>query len=433
VDNNSDSSGPTVGTAAVALPPNIRPDAAPHPTPFTSYQKFMVAVLAFLQFTIVLDFMILSPLGAFLMRDLHMPASSFGLVVSVYAFSAGASGLLAAGFADRFDRKRLLLFFYSGFVLGTFLCSISPTYKLLLLARMVTGLFGGVIGSISFAIIADLFPLAARGRVMGVVQTAFAASQVMGLPLGLYFANRWSWHAPFVMIVVVSVAVGIVIAVKMRPVTGHLGLQKAGGPFAHVVATFRNTTYLRAFGTTTLLVTGGFMLMPFGSAFGVHNVGIPLEKLPILYMATGVCSIIAGPLVGRLSDRVGKYPIFVGGTLLSTAMVLIYTRFGITPLGVVIVANVILFVGITSRMISASALMSAVPAPPDRGAFMSVNSSIQQIARGVASFAAGLIVTEAADGRLLHYDVLGEVVVVAMLLTVLMLREINRIVLAKPN
>jgi predicted MFS family arabinose efflux permease len=433
VDNNSDSSGPTVGTAAVALPPNIRPDAAPHPTPFTSYQKFMVAVLAFLQFTIVLDFMILSPLGAFLMRDLHMPASSFGLVVSVYAFSAGASGLLAAGFADRFDRKRLLLFFYSGFVLGTFLCSISPTYKLLLLARMVTGLFGGVIGSISFAIIADLFPLAARGRVMGVVQTAFAASQVMGLPLGLYFANRWSWHAPFVMIVVVSVAVGIVIAVKMRPVTGHLGLQKAGGPFAHVVATFRNTTYLRAFGTTTLLVTGGFMLMPFGSAFGVHNVGIPLEKLPILYMATGVCSIIAGPLVGRLSDRVGKYPIFVGGTLLSTAMVLIYTRFGITPLGVVIVANVILFVGITSRMISASALMSAVPAPPDRGAFMSVNSSIQQIAGGVASFAAGLIVTEAADGRLLHYDVLGEVVVVAMLLTVLMLREINRIVLAKPN
>jgi predicted MFS family arabinose efflux permease len=433
VDNNSDSSGPTVGTAAVALPPNIRPDAAPHPTPFTSYQKFMVAVLAFLQFTIVLDFMILSPLGAFLMRDLHMPASSFGLVVSVYAFSAGASGLLAAGFADRFDRKRLLLFFYSGFVLGTFLCSISPTYKLLLLARMVTGLFGGVIGSISFAIIADLFPLAARGRVMGVVQTAFAASQVMGLPLGLYFANRWSWHAPFVMIVVVSVAVGIVIAVKMRPVTGHLGLQKAGGPFAHVVATFRNTTYLRAFGTTTLLVTGGFMLMPFGSAFGVHNVGIPLEKLPILYMATGVCSIIAGPLVGRLSDRVGKYPIFVGGTLLSTAMVLIYTRFGITPLGVVIVANVILFVGITSRMISASALMSAVPAPPDRGAFTSVNSSIQQIAGGVASFAAGLIVTEAADGRLLHYDVLGEVVVVAMLLTVLMLREINRIVLAKPN
>lgn len=429
---NPESTGATGGAAAVALPP-ANATVAAQPVPFTPYQKFMVAVLAFLQFTIVLDFMILSPLGALLMRDLHIPASRFGIVVSVYAFSAGASGLLAAGFADRFDRKRLLLFFYSGFVLGTFLCSVAPSYPFLLFARMVTGLFGGVIGSISFAIIADLFPLASRGRVMGVVQTAFAASQVMGLPLGLYLSNFWGWHAPFAMIVAVSVAVGAVIAVKMRPVTGHLGLQRPGGPFAHVVSTLRNGTYLRTFGMTTLLVTGGFMLMPFGSAFGVHNVGIPLEKLPVLYMATGICSIIAGPLVGRLSDRIGKYPVFVGGTVLGSAMVLIYTRFGITPLWVVIVANVFLFVGITSRMISASALISAVPAPPDRGAFMSVNSSIQQIAGGLASFAAGLIVTESADGRLLRYDILGEVVVTAMLITVLMLRYINRIVMAKPN
>jgi predicted MFS family arabinose efflux permease len=426
VESSSDSG------AAVAVPV---PQAAalPEPVPFTPYQKFMVAVLAFLQFTIVLDFMILSPLGALLMRDLHVPASRFGIVVSVYAFSAGGAGLMAAGFADRFDRKRLLLFFYSGFVLGTFLCSVAPSYHFLLFARMVTGLFGGVIGSISFAIIADLFPLSARGRVMGVVQTAFAASQVMGLPLGLYLSNFWGWHAPFGMIVAVSVAVGIVIAVKMKPVTGHLGLQRPGGPFAHVFATLRNGTYLRTFGMTTLLVTGGFMLMPFGSAFGVHNMGIPLEKLPVLYLSTGICSIIAGPLVGRLSDRVGKYPVFVGGTLLATVMVLIYTRFGITPLWVVIVANVFLFVAITSRMISASALISAVPAPADRGAFMSVNSSIQQIAGGLASFAAGLIVSEASDGRLLRYDMLGNVVVTAMLITAVMLRYINRIVTAKPN
>jgi len=431
VDSNPKVTAANGGAAAVALP--VSPMAPAAPVPFTGYQKFMVAVLAFLQFTIVLDFMILSPLGAFLMRDLHIPAARFGIVVSVYAFSAGASGLLAAGFADRFDRKRLLLFFYAGFVLGTLLCSLAPTYSFLLFARMVTGLFGGVIGSISFAIIADLFPLAARGRVMGVVQTAFAASQVMGLPLGLYFANRWGWHAPFVMIVVVSVVVGVVIAAKMRPVTGHLGLQKPGGPFAHVLATVRNGTYLRTFGMTTLLVTGGFMLMPFGSAFGVHNMGIPLDKLPVLYMATGVCSIIAGPLVGRLSDRVGKYPVFVGGTLLGVVMVLIYTRFGVTPLWIVIVANMILFVGITSRMISASALISAVPAPADRGAFMSVNASTQQIAGGLASFAAGLIVIEASDGRLLRYDILGDVVVVGMLITVFMLRYINRVVMAKPQ
>ena len=161
-------------------------------------------MLAFLQFTIILDFMIISPLGAILLRDLHLPTQKFGLVVSVYAFSASLSGLLAAGFADRFDRKKLLLFFYTGFTGGTLFCGLAPTYQLLLAARIVTGVFGGVIGSISMAIITDLFPLNMRGRVMGVVQTSFAASQVLGLPLGLYLANRWGWHAPFLMIVALT-------------------------------------------------------------------------------------------------------------------------------------------------------------------------------------------------------------------------------------
>jgi predicted MFS family arabinose efflux permease len=152
---------------------------------FTRYQVAVVAILAFLQFTVVMDFMILSPLGAMLMRDLGVSPAQFGLVVSAYAFSAGISGLLAAGFADKFDRKKLLLFFYSGLVLGTVLCGVAPSYRLLLGARTVTGLFGGVIGSISLAIVADLFPLAARGRVMGFVMTAFAASQVLGIPLGV--------------------------------------------------------------------------------------------------------------------------------------------------------------------------------------------------------------------------------------------------------
>src|SRR5882672_4956001 len=110
----------------------IRPGAI-----FTRYQKFVIAVLAFLQFTIILDFMIISPLGAMMMPTLHMSPQQFGLAVSSYAFSAGLSGLLAAGFADRFDRKRLLLFFYAGFLAGTLLCGLAGSYNLLLLARMI--------------------------------------------------------------------------------------------------------------------------------------------------------------------------------------------------------------------------------------------------------------------------------------------------------
>ena len=176
---------------------------------FSLYQKFIVGLLAFLQFSIILDFMIISPLGATIMPDVDIGPQRFGEIVSAYAFSAGITGIVAAGFADRFDRKRFLLFFYFGFIIGTALCALEPNYHLLLLARIVTGLFGGVIGSVVLAITTDLFPFQMRGRVMGVVQTAFSASQVLGIPTGLYIANLWNWHVTFVAIVLIAIPVGL--------------------------------------------------------------------------------------------------------------------------------------------------------------------------------------------------------------------------------
>jgi predicted MFS family arabinose efflux permease len=404
------------------------PAAKPPVVPFTPYQKVVVAILAFLQFTIVLDFMILSPLGARLMSELHIPTSRFGLVVSVYAFSAGIAGFLAAGFADRFDRKRLLLFFYSGFLIGTVLCGIAPTYHFLLVARIVTGIFGGVIGSISFAIIADLFAFDQRGRVMGVVQTAFAASQVMGIPVGLILSDLWGWHAPFLMLAALATVAGVFIAVYLKPIDAHLKLQRDGSALRHLIKTVSRGRYLRAFGTMALLVTGGFMLMPFGSAFTVHNVGIPMVNLKLIYFVTGLFSIVAGPLLGRFSDTVGKYPLFAIGTAVSMVMIFIYTHLGITPIWQVIVVNVLLFVGITSRIIASSALVSAVPDPAHRGSFMAVNSSIQQVSGGVAAAVGGLIVVEGADGSLARYDVLGYVVMASMVVTVVLMFFINRMV-----
>jgi predicted MFS family arabinose efflux permease len=397
---------------------------SPMPT-FSRYQKFVVAMLGFLQFTVVLDFMILSPLGALLLRDLGMATSQFGLVVSAYAFSAGISGLLTAGFADKFDRKKLLLFFYCGFVLGTFLCAIASDFRFLLIARIVTGLFGGVISSISFAIITDLFPWQTRGRVMGVVQTAFAASQVMGIPLGLYLSNRFSWHAPFFMIAGASVAVGVVIAVFLRPIDEHLKVPGERNPLQHLVRTVGQGRYLRAFGATILLATGGFMLMPFSSAFTVNNLGISLHRLPLIYMVTGVSSIVSGPIMGRLSDAIGKYPMFCAGSVVGMVVVATYCNLGPTPIGGVIAINVVLFIAIMARMISASALTSGVPDLKDRGAFMAVNASLQQLSGGVASSVAGMIVVQQADGRLAHYNVLGYVVVLAMVITVAMMYPIH--------
>jgi predicted MFS family arabinose efflux permease len=395
---------------------------------FSSYQKLVVAILAFLQFTVVLDFMILSPLGAILLKELDVAPSQFGLVVSAYAFSAGASGLLAAGFADKFDRKKLLLFFYSGFVIGTVLCGIAPTYGFLLAARTVTGLFGGVIGSIAFAIIADLFPFEMRGRVMGIVMTAFAAAQVLGIPSGLFLANRWGWHATFLMIAAVSVVVGVIIVAKLRPIDEHLKKPSQRNALKHLFATIARGRYQWGFGSTMLLAVGGFMLMPFGSAFSVHNLGLTMAQLPLLYMCTGVAAIIARPAMGRLSDAIGKLPTFIGGSLVGTALVIYYTRLGITPLWFAIVLNIILFVAITARMIAAQALASAIPEPQDRGAYMSISSSLQQLAGGVASSVAGFIVTQKGDGPLEHYETLGYVVAAAMVVTVVTMHKINRLV-----
>jgi predicted MFS family arabinose efflux permease len=392
---------------------------------FTRYEAFVIAILAFLQFTVVLDFMVLSPLGALLMPELSIKPAQFGMVVSAYAFSAGASGFLAAGFADRFDRKRLLLFFYAGFILGTTLCALADNYHDLLIARIITGIFGGVLSSISFAIITDIFKMEVRGRVMGFVQMSFASSQVLGIPIGLYLANKLGWHSPFFMIVGICIVVGVFIILYLKPVDAHLRIPSTRNPFEHLLTTISRPLYLRAFAATTLLATGGFMMMPFASAFSVNNLGISLDQLPLLYMITGVFSMFMGPLIGKFSDQVGKYNIFTVGSILTMIVVVIYCNLGISPFWIVLILNILMFAGVSSRIITSSALVSAVPVPQDRGSFMSINSSVQQISGGIAAFVAGKIVVEAADGKLEHYDTLGYVVVGAMVITIILMYSIH--------
>lgn len=412
------------------ISPNPGP-TAPTPT-FTPYQKLVVGLLTFTQFTIVLDFMIMSPLGAIMMPALKMSTSQFGLVVSMYAFSAGLSGLLAAGFADKFDRKKLLLFFYVGFIIGTFLCGIAPDYKFLLIARMVTGLFGGVIGSVSMAITTDLFPLSMRGRVMGFLQTGFAASQILGIPIGLYISNLWGWHMPFMMIVGISTIAALIILWKLQPIDEHLKLKNDRNAFMHLLNTLKNTHFLNAFAVTALMSIGGFMLMPFSSAFTVNNVGINIEKLPMIYFITGLFAIFIGPLVGRASDKLGKLKVFLFGAGLTILTVIIYTNLGVTPLWLVIVINIVMFCAIFSRIIPAQAMMSAIPSPVERGAFMAVSSSLQQISGGVASVIAGLIVVEQADHKLAHFDTLGYILTCTVLVSAVMMTRISRVI-AKQN
>lgn len=393
---------------------------------FTGYQKFVLGLLVFLQFTIILDFMIMAPLGVMMMPALKMGPSQFGIVHSAYAFSAGLSGLLASGFADRYDRKKMLLFFYVGFVLGTLFCAIAPSYHFMLAARIVTGLFGGVIGSVVLAITADLFALSQRGRVMGFIQTAFAASQILGIPVGLYISNIWGWHAPFFMIVAVSIIAGGVILIYLKPINEHLKIARVDhSALNHMVSTVANKKYQLAFAATAFMSIGGFMLMPFGTDFTVNNLKLTMHDLPMIYLITGVATIFIGPLVGKMSDSFGKLRTFVFGAVLSAVMVVYYTNMGPSSLIAVVIVNTVMFIGIFSRMIPSQALMSALPDPTHRGSFMAISASLQQISGGVAAVIAGYIVVKKPDGFLEHFDILGYVLVGTVTVTVFMMKYIN--------
>jgi predicted MFS family arabinose efflux permease len=391
---------------------------------FTSYQKIIILLLAILQFTIVLDFMILAPLGDILMKSMNMSTKQFGTVVSAYAISACISGIFAAGFADKFDRKKLLLFFYTGFIFGTYFCAISYNYETLFIARIITGLFGGVIGSISMAIITDIFSIHQRGKVMGFVQMAFGGSQILGIPIGLVLANYWSWHATFYMVLILAILLGIALVIKLNPLTEHLKLINNKNALQHLLQTIKKKDYRIGFLATALLSMGGFLIMPFI----VNNIHIAQSQVAIIFFFTGIFSIIIMPIVGKLSDKYDKLLIFGIGTIIAIVMVVIYTHLSPVPIWLVIIVNIVLFIGIMSRMVPATALNSEVPDAYDRGAYMSINSSLQQFAGGIAALFSGLVVVQKSkNSPIENFDILGYVMVVLMLLCFYFVHKVNRL------
>lgn len=396
---------------------------------FSTYEIFVILILALAQFTVVLDFMVMSPLGDLLMKSMDLSTQQFGFSVSAYAFSAGISGLLTAGFADRFDRKKLLLFFYVGFIAGTLFCGLTNTYTMLLSARIFTGIFGGVIGSISMAIVTDLFPIEKRGRVLGFLQMGFGASQVLGIPISLYLANIWGWQSPFLMIVVLASGIWLIIIFKLQPINQHLQHSSERNAISHLWHTLQQREYRIGFLATAFLSLGGFMMMPWGSAFAINNLHITYQELPVLFMISGISSLIIMPLAGRLSDRFDKFTIFTIASVWLSIIVLIYTNLTPVPFWFVLLMNVGFMIGIMSRMVPAIALSSALPKKQDRGAFMGINSSLQQIAGGLAAAVGGMIVVQKDKfSPLEHYDTMGYVIVVLSVISIFLLYRVSNLI-----
>ncbi len=395
---------------------------------FSTYQKRILLLMALIQFSIILDFMIISPIGDILMKTLSISTTQFGLVVSAYAFSAAIAGIIAAGFMDKFDRKKLFLWFFSGFILGTLACALSHNYWQLVCARVITGIFAGVSSAALFTLVIDIFAPLQRGRAMGMVQMGFGVSQVVGIPLGLFIATHLGWEFTFIAIVILTLGILLATGLIMQPVTAHLAQQDGRHPFAHFLKVLSRSDYRTGFAAVMFLSIGGFMLMPFTAPFLINNVQITAEQLPLIYLSTGLLSLVAMPLIGKLTDHYNRFTIFTIGSLGAVLMVFIYTHLSATPLWLVILINILLFTCILSRMTPAMALNSMVANPEDRGAYMAISSSLQQIAGGLGAFIAGLVIVQQdAHSPIQHFDWLGYLAMGIFIVCVFLVGRVNKL------
>ncbi len=395
---------------------------------FTSYQKIVLAVLAALQFTVILDFMIISPIGYILTKELDISTKQFGLVVSAYIFSAATAGILLAGFIDRYDRKKVLLFFFAGFIIGTLCCAVSNSFHTLLAARIMTGIFGGVVSSTTMTIVSDLFLPNQRGRAMSTVQMAFAASQILGIPLGLFIANKLNWHYTFFLIVVLSFLILLVILLKLKPVTDHLKTRSDKNPLMHLWHTVKNKQHQTGF-FATIILGMGMMLQPFISIFLINNIHLTNDDVPVIFMVTGAAAFFVMPLVGKLSDKFDKFKIFLIGSFATMVIIPVYTHLPVVPLWIVLIMNVTMFAVIMSRMGPFQALNSMIPQPANRGAYMSISASLSQMAGGLGIVIAGSIAyQETPKSPLQNFDLLGYVVIGLCALAIFLVYRVSKMV-----
>lgn len=387
-------------------------------------ESTLLFTLAAIQFTHIMDFMIMMPLGPQFMRVFGISPAQFGYLVSSYSFSAGLLGFLAGFVMDRFDRKRALLFLYAGFSVGTLACALAPNYEMLLLARIVAGGFGGVASSVVYAIVADVIPFARRGKAMGVVMTSFSVASILGLPVGLSLANLWGWHAPFVLLVVMSVIISIVArrAMPALPPHAHHAQQDMWVQMSSILA---HPNHHRAFILVITLTAAGALIFPFMTPSMVMNAGMPEKLLPLVYIVGGATTFLTASYIGRLSDRIGKLRVFLWLVALSAIPTLVITNMVPVPVWVVIAVMTVYMVISSGRNIPSMALVSASVEARYRGGFMSVNSAMQQIAAAVATFGGSLLLGRDASGRITGFPLVGAISLVLLTASVFLARRLR--------
>jgi predicted MFS family arabinose efflux permease len=380
-------------------------------------ERALLFLLAAVQFTHVMDFMIMMPLGPQLMRELRINPAQFSSLVAAYTISSGVVGLLTAPFIDRFDRRKLLLFAYAGFILGTLTCALSHSFVSLFTARALSGAFGGLSISMVMSIIGDVVPPARRGTAVGIVMTAFSVAAALGIPFGLQLAQHFRWEAPFIFLVLVAAVMWWVACLGLPAMRGHLV-----GNAAHPGQTFsqllRDANAGRALMFMSMLVFGHFAIIPLLSPHLVANVGLPERYLFLVYFTGGVCSVITAPLVGKLADALGAFRVLTTMILVACLVTLAIANAGPLPFWEVLVLSGLFFTFASGRFVPGQAIMTLAVPSSRRGSFMSLSGCARDLTMGITSAIGGWIVTKEPSGHLANFQWLGWIAVLAGLASI---------------
>lgn len=385
----------------------------------------LLLILAAVNFIHICDFVIIMPLGPQFMRVFDISPAQFGILVSSYQFSASIFGVAAAFFIDKFDRKYFLLTLFAGFGVGTLLCALAPSYSVLLCARILTGAFGGILGATIFAFIGDLIPESRRGAATGTVMAAFSVASIAGVPIGLFLATRFSWHTPFMALAALT-GVVLIAAFKALPnVRGHLYATHHKNPWGEMMEVLAQRNHQRAFLLMVMIMLAGFTVIAYLSPYMVSNVKLSEAQLPYIYLCGGLVTIFSSRIIGKMADTFGKLRVFTIMALLSIVPILLVTHMGPQPLPWVLTTTTLFMVLVSGRIVPAIAMITSSAKPQHRGSFMSLNSSVQNMAAGLASLLAGVIMAEAQDGRLENYNLVGWIAAVATVLSVFVARFVK--------
>ncbi|TGK08856.1 MFS transporter [Leptospira fletcheri] len=369
-------------------------------------EPFLIFLLASIQFTHIMDFMIMFPLQDYFLKQFAIDTGVFSFVLSSYSYAAAAAALLGANFIDRFNRKSAAIFLYSGFIIGTALCAVADSFYFLLAARIIAGTFGGMIGGIVLSIIGDVLPIERRGRAMGAVMGAFSVASVAGVPIGLWIAHAFSWNYTFGFVVVLSLPI-LLTAIVYLPSIPSKQAKTSALDFSQLVAVLSDRNHLKAIAFFMSVILGGFVVVTSIAVYMERNVGFSKQDVQLIYLIGGLCTFFSSRFIGIMADKYGKHKVFLNMVLVAIVPIIVLTHLPKVPLPLALLVTTSFMVLVSGRIIPAMALMTSAVRPELRGSFMSVSSGLQSVATGLGATIAGFVLVTQPDGSFARFDIVG--------------------------